>query len=86
MVEILGNLMKWNTNSKIRGRGLKMNMTMTFEDFKGAFFLVNVIVVIWSIYTSRHSENKYIQTINCFWLGLMAYTVLFYIVFSLNIY
>lgn len=63
-----------------------MNMTMTVEDFKGAFFLVNVIVVIWSIYTSHHSENKYIQTINCFWLGLMAYTVLFYIIFSLNVY
>lgn len=63
-----------------------MNMTMTFEDFKGAFFLFSGIIVIWSFYTSHHSENKYIQTINCFWLGLMAYTVLFYVVFSLSVY
>lgn len=35
-----------------------MNMTMTFEDFQGAFLLFSGIVVIWSIYTSHHSENK----------------------------
>ncbi|ART99197.1 hypothetical protein C3745_07345 [Lactobacillus gasseri] len=61
-----------------------MNMTMTFDDFKGALILICVLSCCWSSYNSKHSDNKKIQAITSFWLGLMVYTVLFYIVFSWN--
>lgn len=61
-----------------------MNMTITFDDFKVALILICVLSCCWSSYNSKYSDNKKIQAITSFWLGLMVYTVLFYIVFSWN--
>lgn len=61
-----------------------MNMVMTFNDAKGAIYLIIFLSLVWSGYNSEHSDNKELQAITSFWLGLMVYTILFYIVFSTN--
>lgn len=62
-----------------------MNMTMTANDFRGAVWLLVFLLLAWGAYNSDHEDNKNLQTITSFWLGLMVFMTLFYIIFSYNI-
>lgn len=61
-----------------------MNMVMTFNDAKGALYLIIFLLLVWFGYNSEHSDNEKLQTVTSFWLGSMIFMVLFYIIFSTN--
>lgn len=59
-----------------------MNMKMSMSDAKVILGFILFISLIWAGYNSEHSDNKNLQTVTSFWLGLIVFMLMFYIVFS----
>lgn len=59
-----------------------MNMKMSMSDAKVILDFLLFISLIWAGYNSEHSDNKNLQTVTSFWLGLIVFMLMFYIVFS----
>lgn len=43
-----------------------------------AYFLVSTLI-IWAVYGSNHSENKFVPAVNSFWLGAVNFMIIFYL-------
>lgn len=59
-----------------------MNMKMPVGGAKVILGFLLFISLIWAGYNSEHSDNKNLQTVTSFWLGLIVFMLMFYIVFS----
>lgn len=55
---------------------------MSMSDAKVLLGFLLFISLIWAGYNSEHSDNKSLQTVTSFWLGLIVFMLMFYIVFS----
>lgn len=55
---------------------------MTLSDAKVILGFLLFISLIGAGYNSEHSDNKNLQTVTSFWLGLIVFMLMFYIVFS----